>query len=541
MALPQPSIPYEPPQQAGPLAQIGQVMALRNQMQQGKALEMENQLRQQQVKDQQTVMQTLAATNGDLQSALPQLAGKVSPTTYLGLQKASFETREAALKMSNEQLANDKTRNDNLLGLIDQAKQLPPDQYAQQWPQIAQKAVQIKPELQGQVDPSKPVPQEQLGQFQLGIQAHSSIQDQVLKERADKRAQQAAEAELPGKVAESQIKQREAAIGTPQMQEAQYRAVLQKQASGQPLTPAEVSAARAYEASQTKTTSQSDSLGVTSVNTSKPSGLAALGVGKKATPASAPTPAGQSAPAAAKQNVKDSIVDLLGQYRADPQLLSRMMYKHPEMLGMVQQKYPDFDQTTYVAKNKMMQSYTSGTQSKEINAINTVAGHLSTLNDAIDALNNGNVGILNKLANKVGAAVGQTPQTTFQTIVHRIGPEITTAYVAGGGGEAERFANAEDFDVNKAPQQLKNNVGITVQLLRSKIGALENQYKQTVGRDDFSQRFITPDAAKAFNKLAPQAAAPSGGGFSVQAPNGKTYSFKDQQSLDNFKKAAGIQ
>ena len=154
-------------------------------------------------------------------------------------------------------------------------------------------------------------------------------------------------------------------------------------------------------------------------------------------------------------------------------------------------------------------------------AINTVAGHLSTLNDAIDALNNGNVGILNKLANKVGAAVGQTPQTTFQTIVHRIGPEITTAYVAGGGGEAERFANAEDFSVNKAPQQLKQNVAVTVQLLRSKIGALENQYKNTVGRDDFAQRFITPDAKNAFSKLAPQQGGQAGGGeVTATGPNG---------------------
>ncbi|HUD64661.1 MAG TPA: hypothetical protein VMQ17_08790 [Candidatus Sulfotelmatobacter sp.] len=35
--------------------------------------------------------------------------------------------------------------------------------------------------------------------------------------------------------------------------------------------------------------------------------------------------------------------------------------------------------------------------------------------------------------------------------------------------------------------------------------------------------------------------APAGGGFSVKAPNGKTYNFPDQDSADSFKKRAGIQ
>lgn len=38
-----------------------------------------------------------------------------------------------------------------------------------------------------------------------------------------------------------------------------------------------------------------------------------------------------------------------------------------------------------------------------------------------------------------------------------------------------------------------------------------------------------------------QVKTPIGAGFSVKAPNGKTYNFPTQQALDNFKKAAGIQ
>src|SRR5581483_9431312 len=127
--------------------------------------------------------------------------------------------------------------------------------------------------------------------------------------------------------------------GSPQMQESRYRFVLGQMARGQKPNADDMAAAVAYEASQAKTTSTSDSLGVMSTNSSKPSGLAQFqkgggGGGGKA------------------QNAENSIVDMIGNYQADPQLLSRMFFKHPEILGLIRQKYPDFDQTTYTAKNK---------------------------------------------------------------------------------------------------------------------------------------------------------------------------------------------
>lgn len=217
MPLPQPTIQYDP-QQSGPLDQYAKAVSLRDMLQRGqvqqeqlKAAQLENQQRETALRDQQTVMQVLGQNNGDIGAALPQLAGKVTPQTYMGLAKAHAETREAALKMSNEELANDAKRNDNLLGLIDQAKQMPPDQYVQAWPQIVQQAVQIKPEIGAHLDPKQPVPQQALDQFQIGLQSHSVIQAQVMKEREDKRAQQTADFAAQKQPLEMQKLQEEAA------------------------------------------------------------------------------------------------------------------------------------------------------------------------------------------------------------------------------------------------------------------------------------------------------------------------------------------
>lgn len=200
---------------------------------------------------------------------------------------------------------------------------------------------------------------------------------------------------------------------------------------------------------------------------------------------------------------------------------------------------PKHDDTTFPARNKLMTAYTSGKEATQINAVNTAMGHVGVLGDAIDALNNTNVPALNAVANKLGIAIGNTPATTFKTIVNRVGPELAAAYIQGGGGEGERGTTAGDFSVNKGTDQLKANVGITAKLLRSKIGSLENQYKQTMQRDDFQDRFITPEAQAALDKWSPKGRAASGGGAKTLSMAAIQRAAKDHGvSVDEAKRQA---
>lgn len=199
------------------------------------------------------------------------------------------------------------------------------------------------------------------------------------------------------------------------------------------------------------------------------------------------------------------------------------MAKHPDILAAVHDKYPDWDQTSYQAKNKIVQSYTSGPESRSINAISTALGHSGELGQAIDALGNSNgMNALRSLGNSIGVKIfGDDKVTAFNTIVHRLGPEITTAYIQGGGGEGERISNAEDFAASLGDKQLRGNLAETVKLLRSKIAAQEQQwnntYKPTRPEDDFSTRFLTPGAKDALQKYSPQTGS-SGGPGKVLSP-----------------------
>jgi hypothetical protein len=493
------------------------------------ASQLENQQRGQAVQQgqldldsQKAIHRAYMETNGDLEKAVPLAA------QYGAKPDALIKLKEASIKQQSDNLALFKSKGelasqqaDLMQGAHDAVTQAKPEDKAAVYSQ------QVQALGQRGVDTSQ-FPQQYPGdkQFEFigaGLKGHA----QMMKELTETAGLQKTQAET-AKI------QNESAFGpVGPAAEGRYRFILAKLAAKQPVSQADTDWARAYEASESKSTTTSDSLGVTSSNSSRPTGLAS--VGQRGAPGGG---GGTSKPAA--QSTKDSLIDTFGQYKADPAMLSRMMMKHPEIMGAIAQKYPDFDQTNYTAKAALIKGYTSGSQSKEINAINTAMGHLKNLDDAIDALHNGNATALNKIGAYYNINLGgKTAEAAFKLIADKVGSEVSGAYIPGGGGVQERIANREDYNVNLPPQTLHNNAAVTTEMLRSKIGALENQYKNTVGRDDFAKRFISPAAQAALDKFAQRGGSktnipPAASGMiNVKMSDGRTGTIK-ATSKDKF-------
>jgi hypothetical protein len=200
MSIPLPALSIRPYEQADPLSQYAKAVSLKNLLGQGQIQQgaqqlqqqqivgetQQNQQRAQQMQDQQTAMQVIGANNGDIGKSIPQLAGKVSPLTLQALQKAHADAVKSAGERTKLENENEATANGNLVGLIEQAKQLPPEQYAQQFPQIAARALEIQPKLKDHIDPAQPIPQDQLGQLSIGFMSQAQIHAQVAaKQSAD--------------------------------------------------------------------------------------------------------------------------------------------------------------------------------------------------------------------------------------------------------------------------------------------------------------------------------------------------------------------
>jgi len=153
------------------------------------------------------------------------------------------------------------------------------------------------------------------------------------------------------------------------------------------------------------------------------------------------------------------------------------------MRGILATQYPDFQAQNYQTAQKMMQDATSGKLGVANNALETATGHLDDLSSAADALGNGNISMLNTIANKYGLATGSTPQAVFNTIRQGLSDEMMKTYRGGGAPSEKEAAEFQKLmDPSMAPQQLKASVGTFAEMLQSKVDANDRQYSRGVGK-----------------------------------------------------------
>jgi len=167
----------------------------------------------------------------------------------------------------------------------------------------------------------------------------------------------------------------------------------------------------------------------------------------------------------------------------------------------VHQLNPEYQESNFDTYKTTERDATTGRIATSATDLNTMIGHLTVLDQAATALKNNDIQALNKIANFFSVQTGNTPVTTYQAIVHRLGPEITKAYVAGGGTQGERGTNEEDFRADMGPDQIKQNIGISALLADSKIKAIQDQYQRgTYSRG--KQKLISDEAEAARQNLA---------------------------------------
>ncbi len=155
-----------------------------------------------------------------------------------------------------------------------------------------------------------------------------------------------------------------------------------------------------------------------------------------------------------------SLVDAVGNYQMDPQMaMSRMPFgARQQFTTELLKQYPTYDATTYKAKAQGANTFGAGSHGDMLRASSTAAQHLDQLGGLIDAMGNGNVPMVNQLANQWAAQTGDPAPGNFDAAKSVVSKEVMKAIVAGGGGEGERNAFDASMANVKSPQQLKGVV-----------------------------------------------------------------------------------
>lgn len=189
-------------------------------------------------------------------------------------------------------------------------------------------------------------------------------------------------------------------------------------------------------------------------------------------------------------------------------------------------------------------AFTTGPQAQTLNAYNTALGHIDLLDQASQALHNGDVQKVNLVGNRINQELGVAAPTTFNAIKTIMAGEIAKAVKNGVATDAEIKDVEKTINESESPEQLSGAFDAYRSLLSTKGQNLLQQYISGVqGQPDFGN---IPGASQV-PSVAPKSSFPNrstpnagGGKISVKAPDGKTYEFKDQKSADTFKRDAGI-
>lgn len=199
------------------------------------------------------------------------------------------------------------------------------------------------------------------------------------------------------------------------------------------------------------------------------------------------------------------------------------------LLNAVSQYDPSFDAVNYGARAKTRNDFTAGKSAQSINAMNTVAGHLESLSDAADRLNNTSVPLANGVKNWLENSTGDPRVKQFEATKKAVVDELTRVWRGNGGSEGDIKSWAASLDAANSPQQLHGVIGQIGELIGSKINALGEQYKQGMGTTGEPIQLVTPKTQAVFAKLQqraggePASAAPQL--VRKTASDGKTYEY----------------
>lgn len=154
---------------------------------------------------------------------------------------------------------------------------------------------------------------------------------------------------------------------------------------------------------------------------------------------------------------------------------------------------PDYKETIYPQIAKTRLDFTTGQEARKKTSINTSINHLGTLDQAMDALHNGDIKGLNFAANTLGLQSGTSAPAVYDAIKGMVGSELATA-VSLTSGVSEREAAAQRVSRDFSGPVSHDITKSYRKLLAGRMDSLYGQYQAGMGLAAF------PEGSDAYKK-----------------------------------------
>jgi hypothetical protein len=145
----------------------------------------------------------------------------------------------------------------------------------------------------------------------------------------------------------------------------------------------------------------------------------------------------------------------------------------------------------------LQRNYASGQASRRIGAFNTALAHMDTMETLGKGLAGTDIPAANAVMNYVAKQTGSPGPVAFETAKTFVAKEMARAFQEVGAGSAAERAHVEElFSSAKTPAQLNAALKTSRELMSGQLKTLEQPYKGTLKRNDFRERYLTPEAKK---------------------------------------------
>jgi hypothetical protein len=177
---------------------------------------------------------------------------------------------------------------------------------------------------------------------------------------------------------------------------------------------------------------------------------------------------------------------IAGKIAISPQLQSRPGGQ--KILADLTRAEPGFEGTDFQARAATAKDFAAGKSAQNATSLNTVIGHLGSLHQNAAALKNvGGLSVLtqpwNYVANQIESLSGKTPITQFYLTRNAVADELSRAFKGANLSDTEVKAWKETVNAAMSPEQLQGAVEQAIDLLNSRIGALQDQYRRGFGKE----------------------------------------------------------
>lgn len=162
---------------------------------------------------------------------------------------------------------------------------------------------------------------------------------------------------------------------------------------------------------------------------------------------------------------------------------------------------PSFDAKEYPARQALQTGFKNGPQAQAITSLNTVMGHLDSLDKSSKELGNFDTQALNYVRNGVRNQTGSPTVTKFDENATAVESELAKLFKGTGAATNQETQEwRKSFNSNMSPAQIHEAIQKAVELIGSRTEALKNQYEQGFKKPK-DRAWLTPKSREILSRL----------------------------------------